>query len=100
MTITMETLRKIHDSLPGVEWMNVENAIAQRAWSLVAPAGDWKAAVDARVEPFRLEAVGISPEVVAWAISYMTATPADVSTDEMGRLRFQAVGYRMGPAGP
>ena len=67
----------------------------QAAWGLIQPEGDWRAPVDKWIHS------NLLPEARA-ACVYFTATRLEVVDQSAGGtlVRVQAVGYRMGPAGP
>jgi len=73
----------------------VEQELAHAAFRLVENRKDWKAPIDAKVD---LRLTNYHPEVFAWAIDFMTATPASWTIDG-DTLRVRAPGYRAGPAG-
>ena len=64
------------------------------AFDLVKNADHWKNPIDAVIDRS-------SQDVVAVAIAWYTATPAEFEdTDEPDKVRVTAVGYFDGPAGP
>lgn len=64
------------------------------AFSAVEEPGDWKAPIDQVVpEDFDLDAI-------AAAVEFFTATEATFTDAGGRRVRVEADGYRMGPAGP
>jgi len=93
--ITMATIQNIREELPEREGQLVEIELAHAAFALVRNQKDWKAPVDAKVD---LRLTNYHPEVFAWAIGFMTATPASWTIDG-DTLRVRAAGYRAGPAG-
>jgi hypothetical protein len=73
--------------------------LMERAFDLVKPRPDWKAAIDAYVRESDLARANVTIDNVRDAIVYYTATDATVQ-QAGGGYRVWAIGYRMGPAGP
>lgn len=95
--ITMHTLQTMQSVLDPLEWLAVERVIMHDAFNSVAPRDDWRKPIDATVD---VSSLGISPQVVALAVAYMTSTEASVEENARGMVRVRAAGYRAGPAGP
>lgn len=71
--------------------------------TLIAPhMSDWKAEINVFVPYEKMRAIGAFSHEVSDSIVYMTATvPAEFQDTRDGErgVRFEAEGYRMGPAG-
>ncbi len=66
------------------------------AFDIVADKDDWRAPIDAFINPDETDAVFA-------AILFFTGTTTDVSHDTFlkdGKIRIRSVGYRAGPCGP
>ena len=74
--------------------MNYKTEDLEKALDTVCDPKDWKAPIEAVVKNEADQAI------IAEAIEFFTATIAEFTKDDNGRLWVVADGYRMGPAGP
>ena len=93
--ISLATLRRIREALPGLEGRVVEGRILRAAFDLVALPGDWKGPINATIHE---DLCDFDHGVLVAAVDFMTASTALVWI-ERGHVRVTAAGYRMGPAG-
>lgn len=103
--ITAETLvhleRAVNENLmPAKEARLIEQALCEKAFDLVADPNDWKAPINRTIFA---DTSDFCPEFICHAVQYFTATPCiykEVTRYGRKCWRFEAAGYRAGPAGP
>jgi len=96
--ITMQMLKQATDAVGGgVRGMLLEKAILKGAFDVVADKEDWRAPIDAVVDPSTCE---YDADVIAHAIAFFTGTIAEFFAQPCGEYSVRAIGYRGGPAGP
>jgi hypothetical protein len=94
--ITVEFLAKLERTLDPKEWNLLENVLLRKAFDLVCDPTDWRAPIAKDVE---MAYVDFEPGVITRAVAHMTATLCNHREVRPGVVRFEAEGYRMGPAG-
>lgn len=73
-----------------------EEDTLQAAFNEVKDKDDWKAPIKATVKDKTPEEL----ECIKFAVKFYTATEATITPKGNGEALVEAVGYRMGPAGP
>jgi hypothetical protein len=94
--ITLDTIKKIRETVSAPEGRAVEITIASRAFRLVEPKGYWKDPIDCRLD-MRVN-IDFAPEVIGWAVQFMTGASVELKLDG-DMLHVKSVGYTAGPCG-
>jgi len=93
--ITLGSLEALDNS--GIEGCaTMLSELCASAFELVADPKDWKAPINKIV---RFDAIEYTPDALAYAVKYMTATEVTMTPVSNHETRVTSVGYRMGPAG-
>jgi hypothetical protein len=89
--ITMDEMEVINEINP-----TACAELFRRAYEMVANPKDMRGPIQKTMHEAELD---YTPQVVAKAVEFMTATECYIHYSESGMVTFSALGYRMGPAG-
>jgi len=92
MKITMKTLQSLRDGLSTHEGRLVEQELAKAAFELVMNRKDWKGPINTVVD---LLYINYAPEVLAWAIAFMTGAQVTWTHDDGRWIRIKSTGYQL-----
>ena len=95
--LSLFDIRKAADALPPIKGGILEQIVAQKLFDKVCDPKDWKGPIDRTLEVGYLD---VEPEVIAWAIRFMTGNETTITRPTAYQVRFESIGYRAGPAGP